>query len=94
MIQGEGDRLKRGETKKSVEETKIFKKGAAGSRNMCLEKVGVGWGGGWGGGGGGGGGGFGTPLRTMVYTLHNYTYIIHIHTYVVHHRHIHNIFSI
>ena len=84
MIQGEGDHLKRGETKKSVEETKIFKKGAAGSRNMCLEKVGV----------GGGGGGFGTPLRTMVYTLHNYTYIIHIHTYVVHHRHIHNIFSI
>ena len=46
MIQGEGDRLKRGETKKSVEETKIFKKGAAGSRNMCLEMVVVGWGGG------------------------------------------------
>ena len=71
MIQGEGDRLKRGETKKSVEETKIFKKGAAGSRNMCLEKVGVGW----------GGGGVWNPLTnygiyiTQLHIHHTHTYI-------------------
>ena len=81
MILGEGDRLKRGETRKSVEETKIFKKGAAGSRICALKRWGWGRRGVW------------NPLTNYgiyITQLH----IHHTHTYIYCTSYIYNIFSI